>query len=58
MFDHNVMDGSDSTKNTMNGVFGFCAGTIQYNYFNYVVSGILDCRQCEQQYCRELGYFR
>jgi hypothetical protein len=41
MFDHNVMDGSDSTQNTMNGVFGSCAGTIQYNYFNYMVSGIL-----------------
>jgi hypothetical protein len=41
MFDHNVMDGSDSTQNTMNGVFGSCAGTIQFNYFNYMVSGIL-----------------
>lgn len=41
MIDHNVMDGSDSSKNTMNGVFSSCAGTIQYNYFNYVVSGIL-----------------
>ena len=41
MSDHNVIDGSDSSKNTMNGVFGFCAGTIQYNYFNYVVSAIL-----------------
>jgi hypothetical protein len=41
MIDHNVMDGSDSTKNTMNGVFSSCAGTIQYNYFNFMVSGIL-----------------
>lgn len=41
MVDHNVVDGSDSSKNTMNGVFISCAGTIQYNYFNYVVSGVL-----------------
>ena len=41
MFDHNVMDGTDSTQNTMNGVFGSCGGTIQYNYFNLMVSGIL-----------------
>ncbi|MGB7601556.1 MAG: hypothetical protein WBM24_14695 [Candidatus Sulfotelmatobacter sp.] len=41
MIDHNVMDGSDSSKNTLNGVYGSCAGTVQYNYFNYLVSGIL-----------------
>jgi hypothetical protein len=41
MIDHNVMDGSDSSKNTMNGVYSSCAGTIQYNYFNLMVSGIL-----------------
>jgi hypothetical protein len=41
MVDHNVADGSDSTKNTMNGVFITCAGTVQYNYFNFMVSGIL-----------------
>ena len=41
MMDHNVMDGSDSSKNTMNGVYSSCAGTVQYNYFNYMVSGIL-----------------
>ncbi|MGE5057538.1 MAG: hypothetical protein ACM3WP_25530 [Acidobacteriota bacterium] len=41
MIDHNVMDGADSSKNTMNGVYSYCAGTVQYNYFNYVVSGIL-----------------
>ncbi|RSL17385.1 hypothetical protein EDE15_2917 [Edaphobacter aggregans] len=41
MIDHNVIDGSDSTKNTFNGVFSSCAGTIAYNYFAYVVSGVL-----------------
>jgi hypothetical protein len=41
MQDHNVIDGSDSTQNTMNGVYSSCAGTIQYNYFSYMVSGIL-----------------
>jgi hypothetical protein len=41
MIDHNVVDGSDSSKNTMNGVYSYCAGTVAYNYFNYVVSGIL-----------------
>lgn len=39
--DHNIMDGSDSTKNTFNGVYSSCAGTIAYNYFAYMVSGIL-----------------
>jgi hypothetical protein len=41
MIDHNVVDGSDSSKNTLNGVYSSCAGTIQYNYFSYLVSGIL-----------------
>jgi hypothetical protein len=41
MQDHNVIDGSDSTQNTMNGVYSSCAGTIQYNYIGYVVSGVL-----------------
>jgi hypothetical protein len=41
MVDHNVVDGSDSTKNTGNGVYAGCAGTIQYNYFSYLVSGVL-----------------
>ena len=41
MIDHNIMDGSDSTKNTMNGVYSSCAGTIAYNYFSYMVSGVL-----------------
>lgn len=41
MIDHNVVDGSDSSKNTLNGVYSSCAGTIQYNYFNYLVSGLL-----------------
>lgn len=39
--DHNIVDGSDSTKNTFNGVYSSCAGTIAYNYFSYLVSGIL-----------------
>lgn len=41
MIDHNVIDGSDSSQNTMNGVYSSCAGTIQYNYFGHVVSGVL-----------------
>jgi hypothetical protein len=40
MADHNVMDGSDSSKNTMNGFFSEWAN-IQYNYINYVVSGLI-----------------
>jgi hypothetical protein len=39
--DHNIVDGADSTKNTFNGVFSSCAGTIAYNYFSYLVSGVL-----------------
>jgi hypothetical protein len=41
MIDHNVIDGSDSSQNTFNGVYSSCAGTIQYNYFGHVVSGVL-----------------
>jgi hypothetical protein len=41
MIDHNVVDGSDSSKNTFNGIYSSCAGTIQYNYFSYLVSGVL-----------------
>jgi hypothetical protein len=39
--DHNIVDGADSSKNTFNGVFSSCAGTIAYNYFSYLVSGVL-----------------
>jgi hypothetical protein len=39
--DHNIVDGSDSTKNTFNGVFSGCGGTIAYNYFSYLVSAVL-----------------
>lgn len=40
MADHNVMDGSDSTRNTMNGAYSFWS-QYQYNYTNYVVSSVL-----------------
>jgi len=39
--DHNIVDGADSSKNTFNGAFSSCAGTIAYNYFSYLVSGVL-----------------
>ena len=41
MIDHNIVDGSDSSQNTFNGVYSSCAGTIAFNYFAYLVSGIL-----------------
>jgi hypothetical protein len=41
MLDHNVIYGSDSSKNAMNGFYSSNAGTIQYNYVGYVVSGML-----------------
>jgi hypothetical protein len=40
MADHNIIDGSDSTKNTFNAFFSYWS-RIQYNYINYVVSGVL-----------------
>lgn len=40
MADHNIIDGSDSTKNTFNGVF-IQWSQFQYNYVSYVVSGVL-----------------
>ena len=38
--DHNVIDGSDSSKNTLNAFYSYWS-VIQYNYVNYVVSGVL-----------------
>jgi hypothetical protein len=38
--DHNVIDGSDSSKNTMNGVYSAWS-IFKYNYVNYVVSAVL-----------------
>lgn len=40
MADHNVMDGSDSSKNTFNAFYSSWAN-IQYNYINFVVSGLI-----------------
>lgn len=40
MMDHNILDGSDSSQNTFNGVFQDWS-QVQYNYFNYLVSSIL-----------------
>jgi hypothetical protein len=40
MADHNVIDGSDSSKNTFNGFFQSWS-RIQFNYVQYVVSGVL-----------------
>ncbi len=40
MADHNIIDGSDSTENTFNGFYSQWS-QIQYNYIQYVVSGIL-----------------
>ena len=38
--DHFIIDGSDSSKNTYNGVFGSWS-QVQYGYISYVVSGVL-----------------
>ncbi len=40
MADHNVIDGSDSSKNTGNGFYQQWSD-MQYNYISYVVSGLL-----------------
>lgn len=38
--DHNVIDGSDSSKNTFNGAFSYWS-SFKYNFVQYVVSGFL-----------------
>ena len=40
MADHNVMDGSDSSKNTFNAFYSYWS-SIQYNVIKYVVSGLI-----------------
>ena len=41
MIDHNVVDGSDSSKNTGNGIYSSCQGYVQFNYFSYLVAAFL-----------------
>lgn len=41
IIDHNAIDGADSTQNTLNGAYSACGGQIEYNYFSYLVSGVL-----------------
>lgn len=40
MADHNVIDGSDSSKNTFNAFYSYWS-SIQYNVIKYVVSGLI-----------------
>jgi hypothetical protein len=38
--DHNIIDGSDSSKNTFNAFYSYWS-TLQYNYIQYVASGLI-----------------